>query len=41
MTHTQKRILINKVIMILSTMSALIGIGFFILDFKCACYERC
>nr|WP_321266685.1 phosphate ABC transporter permease PstA [uncultured Sulfurimonas sp.] len=28
MTHTQKRILINKAVMILSTMSALIGIGF-------------
>lgn len=28
MTHTQKRIIINRVVMILSTLSALIGIGF-------------
>ena len=28
MTHTQKRILINKIVMILSTLSALIGMGF-------------
>jgi len=28
MTHTQKRIIINKMIMILSTLSAMIGIGF-------------
>ncbi|MEK6659250.1 MAG: phosphate ABC transporter permease PtsA, partial [Campylobacterota bacterium] len=28
MTHTQKRILINNIIMVLSTLSAVIGIGF-------------
>lgn len=28
MTHTQKRIITNKVVMVLSTLSALIGIGF-------------
>ena len=28
MTHTQKRIIINNVVMVLSTLSALVGIGF-------------
>lgn len=30
MTHTQKRIIINRIIMILSTLSAVVGIGFLI-----------
>ena len=28
MTHTQKRIIINNIVMVLSTLSAVIGIGF-------------